>query len=145
MNLLFECANDSCRTWAHCRSFVILEYGKNTKLCGNVAANAGDKSIFLEYFNFRKMWFFAIIFAMVGLYISGRKWGPKLYFYYRPRLPYILPYRKKPRPLTPPPTLSIVESDLDAAKKKFDLSVIKSIIIIIIHHVKKQVQKKKME
>lgn len=68
------------------------------------------------------MWFFALIFASIGLYISARKWGPKLYYYYRPKLPYILPYRKKPRPLTP--TLNIVESDLDAAKNKFDLSVI---------------------
>lgn len=86
-------------------------------------AASNDKSILIL---FRKMWFFAIVFAMVGLYISGRKWGPKLFFYYRPRLPYILPYRKKPRSLTPPPTLNIVESDLDAAKKKFDPPVIKN-------------------
>lgn len=68
------------------------------------------------------MWFFCAIFCFIVLYVSGRKWGHKLYNYYRPRLTYVLPYRRKARPLTP--TLSVVESDVDCAKKKIDLSVI---------------------
>lgn len=68
------------------------------------------------------MWFFIAIIGIIVAYVSGRKWGHRLYNYYRPRITYIVPYfRRKYRPLTP--TLLPVATPIDDidAKKKFDL------------------------
>lgn len=80
-----------------------------------------------------EMWFFVAIIGMVVAYVSGRKWGQRLYNYYRPRIAYIVPYfRRKYRPLTPALLPTAVADDDINAKKKFDLeSVIIQTIKII--------------
>lgn len=70
------------------------------------------------------MWFVFSIIGFIVLYVSGRKWGEIVYNYARRRLPYALPFRQqKIRP--PTPTLCVVESDVDSAKKakKYDLEL----------------------
>lgn len=67
--------------------------------------------------NNAEMWFFLLIIAMVASYVSARRWGYQLYQYYRPRIAYTFRTRKLPN----------IESDDDAAKKKFDLE---SVIIL---------------
>lgn len=71
------------------------------------------------------MWFVLFVLCAAALYVSARIWGRQFYYYYRRKLPYILPYQRKIRP--PTPTLSVVETDRDIAAKKFDVDL--SVII----------------
>lgn len=61
-----------------------------------------------------KMFYYFAVLSLLALYVSARKYGHVLYLLFRQR------FRPKLRSATPP--LSIVESDVDAAKK-FDLPV----------------------
>lgn len=60
------------------------------------------------------MWFFLLIIGMVASYVSARRWGYRLYQYYRPRIAYsVRAFRTRKLPAS--------ETEDDVAKKKFDL------------------------